>query len=102
MILTGKIELNKQCGDALEQLARQKEVTLVWVPEYTGVPGNERADELARSGPKEACQGPEPFLGILRRYVNKALYSWAYKTLEETGGEAVDVGKPTTLYSRAE
>ncbi|KAJ8971032.1 hypothetical protein NQ317_013965 [Molorchus minor] len=48
----------------------------------TGVPGNERADELARSGSKEPCQGPEPFLGISRRYVNKALDSWAYKTFE--------------------
>ncbi|KAJ8970668.1 hypothetical protein NQ317_007977 [Molorchus minor] len=44
-----KSALVQECGDALEQLARQKEVALVWVPGHIGVPVNERTDELARS-----------------------------------------------------
>ncbi|KAJ8982109.1 hypothetical protein NQ317_002336 [Molorchus minor] len=41
-----KSTLVQECGDSVKQLTRQKEVTLVWVPEHTGVPGNERADEM--------------------------------------------------------
>ncbi|KAJ8921240.1 hypothetical protein NQ315_013712 [Exocentrus adspersus] len=33
--------LVQECGDALESLARQKEVGLVWVPGHMGIPGNE-------------------------------------------------------------
>ncbi|KAJ8912512.1 hypothetical protein NQ315_015596 [Exocentrus adspersus] len=32
------------CGDALESLARQKEVGLVWAPGHMGIPGKERVD----------------------------------------------------------
>jgi ribonuclease HI len=36
-----------ECLDALSVLANRNEVTLIWVPGYCGVPGNEKADELA-------------------------------------------------------
>ncbi|KAJ8923908.1 hypothetical protein NQ315_006684 [Exocentrus adspersus] len=36
--------LVQKCGDALESLARQKEVGLVWVPGHMGIPGNKRAE----------------------------------------------------------
>ncbi|KAJ8968204.1 hypothetical protein NQ317_018863 [Molorchus minor] len=101
-----KSALAQECGDALKQLASQKEVTLVWVPGHTsrrfihscppevGVVSNRRVRfntsaiydffllRREQSGSREPCQGPEPFLGISRRYANKALDSWAYKTLE--------------------
>ncbi|KAJ8968937.1 hypothetical protein NQ314_002029 [Rhamnusium bicolor] len=54
--------LVQECGDALEELARHKQVRLVWVPGHMGVPGNEKADELARLGAEETCHGPEPML----------------------------------------
>ncbi|KAJ8977671.1 hypothetical protein NQ317_010410 [Molorchus minor] len=75
---------NQECRDALEQLARSKDglVLKVWVPRYIGVPGNEKADEQARSGYMGPYQGPEPFLGITKRYINNALNSLGDKTLE--------------------
>ncbi|KAJ8919463.1 hypothetical protein NQ315_016563 [Exocentrus adspersus] len=73
--------LVQECGDALESLARQKEVGLVWFPGHMGIQGNERADQLARLGSGEPPQGPEPILGISRGSINGALSRWAYRRL---------------------
>ncbi|KAJ8964202.1 hypothetical protein NQ317_011074, partial [Molorchus minor] len=75
--------LVQECGDALEELARHKEVILVGVPGHSAVPGNEKADELARLGSEDAAWGPEPYLGITRQQVTAALNDWVYSTLKE-------------------
>ena len=43
------------------------------------VPGNEKADELARLGAREPCL----MLGITRKHVTTTLNEWAYATLKE-------------------
>ncbi|KAJ8912793.1 hypothetical protein NQ315_002550 [Exocentrus adspersus] len=68
--------LVQECGDALESLAGQREVELVWVPGHMGIPGNERADQLARLGSGQPCQGPEPILGITRGSIRAVLSKW--------------------------
>ncbi|XP_018569028.1 uncharacterized protein LOC108909246 [Anoplophora glabripennis] len=65
--------LVQECGDALELLARRREVELVWVPGHMGIPGNESVNQLARPGSRRTCQGPEPILGITRGGINGAL-----------------------------
>jgi ribonuclease HI len=37
----------------LSQLCNQRKVTLQWIPFYCGVPGNEKADRLAKEGARE-------------------------------------------------
>ncbi len=44
----------KDCIKSLNTLGRNNKVTLSWVPGHTGVPGNEKADELANAGAKLA------------------------------------------------
>ncbi|KAJ8980213.1 hypothetical protein NQ317_010209 [Molorchus minor] len=66
-------------GNALEHLAKQKEVTLLWVPGHSEVPENEMADELARHGSETPCQGPERYLEVTRGYINRALNDWAHE-----------------------
>ncbi|KAJ8980997.1 hypothetical protein NQ317_014864 [Molorchus minor] len=56
--------LVQECGEALEKLARYKEVELV-------------------HGSREQCHGSEPYLGITRRQVTVALNEWAESTFGE-------------------
>ncbi|KAJ8913010.1 hypothetical protein NQ315_002888 [Exocentrus adspersus] len=70
-----------ECGDALESLDRRQKVGLVWVPGHMGIPGNERADQLARLGSGEPPQRPEAILGISRGSINGAFNRWIYRRL---------------------
>lgn len=51
-------------------------VSLVWVPGHIGIPGNERADELARKGSSEPIFGPEPALTIMKTSVRTTIREW--------------------------
>ncbi|KAJ8983136.1 hypothetical protein NQ317_014711 [Molorchus minor] len=66
--------LTMECGDALERSSPGIR---------SGVPGNEKADELARLESEGRCLGSEPYLGITRQQVTAALNDWIYSTLKE-------------------
>ncbi|KAJ8920668.1 hypothetical protein NQ315_004807 [Exocentrus adspersus] len=61
--------LVQECGDALESLARQKGVGLVWVLGHMGIPGNKRTDQLERlgSGGTSSGAGTNPW-DVERKY----------------------------------
>ncbi|XP_046145898.1 uncharacterized protein LOC123989236 [Osmia bicornis bicornis] len=44
-------KLARDCALTLRQLSLNNRVKLIWVPGHAGIPGNERANELARQGP---------------------------------------------------
>ena len=52
------------------------EVTLVWVSEHCGIPGNEEANKLARQALDKSLLGPEPAVGIPRCAAIEAIKNW--------------------------
>jgi len=64
-----------QCFSMLETLSSNNNVKLVWVPGHSGILGNEKADELARSGSSAKFIGAEPavgrYAGLIRTLVRK-------------------------------
>jgi hypothetical protein len=65
-----------ECLDALSVLASRNKVTLVWVRGHCGIPGNEKADKLARQGAAIPLLGPEPALGIPRCSARQEIKNW--------------------------
>ena len=59
-----KTGLVKDCRMALIVLARRNKLTLMWVTGHKGVKGNERAEELAKTGSAKPLNGLEPAVGI--------------------------------------
>ena len=49
-----------------------------WVPSHTGAPWNEHVDELARTGLASRPIGPEPFLPISNRAIQKRLLNYLH------------------------
>jgi hypothetical protein len=54
-------------------------VGLYWVPRHAGVRGNEKADQLSRSGSVQRFVGPEPFLGVSRQNTRRKMKCWMEK-----------------------
>ena len=46
------------------QLGKQNHASIAWIPERTGVYGNEVADYVAKSKSKSNMHGPEPFITV--------------------------------------
>jgi len=72
-------KLIRECKEELNELAGKRPVCLTWVPGHTGIPGNERADQLARQASSEAFVGPEPALPISHIVIKTAMRDWAYR-----------------------
>ena len=70
------------CMGLLEELAKNNQVHLVWVPGHSNIVGNEKADEMARIGSSTSFVGPEPFCGYSISNVNIGK-TWLSEQLED-------------------
>jgi len=80
-VIRSKLVLS--CKEALNHLARNKAVILVWVPGHTGIQGNEEADFLARTGSKSAPITAEPVVGLSSAVCKQALRTWSTSQLNK-------------------
>jgi len=66
---------------ALQQLSSYNAVRLFWVPDHSGIHGNEQADQLAKAASFKCYVGPEPVLPVPTNVVQSQLQA---RTLRET------------------
>ena len=57
LVITKMVEDTRK---ALNSLAKKRKVTVGWICSHVGYVGNERADELAKTGSEERLTGCEP------------------------------------------
>lgn len=62
-----------ECLRALQELAVENTVKLVWVPGHSHIKGNQEADRLAKNALNVPFIGPEPACGITREAINQEL-----------------------------
>ncbi len=80
----------KECAKKLNALAEQNTVRICWIPGHMGVPGNEKADELAKKGAETRTMGPEPFLPLARANVRAEIEKWAQEQHKQTWNSRID------------
>lgn len=73
-----KIEskLVMDCIQALNLIAANRELTLIWCPAHSNIEGNDRADALARVGTQQMAFGPEPFFPITEKRCRTICKLW--------------------------
>ena len=60
-----------ECYDALNKLAEDNQVTVLWAPGHRGIKGNETADRLAKLATKQNPTGLEPIIGNSNRSITE-------------------------------
>ena len=61
-----------ECKEALGMVAEH----FLWIPEHTGIRGNEIADRLASLGVRSEMSAPEPFMEIAKSWARSIIKKW--------------------------
>lgn len=81
--------LVEEAVSRLNKLGLNNRVVVAWVPGHSGIPGNDKADCLARDGSTTSFCGPEPCLGIsyagVKLDMNRELSQYHLRHWQNTG-----------------
>ena len=72
-----------ECYEALNKLAEDSQVIILWAPGHRGIKGNETADRLAKLATKQNPTGLEPVIGISNRSVTEDFNKWLAEKHQE-------------------
>ena len=73
-----------QCRASLVELSARNKVRLYWVPGHSDIPGNEKADELARKGANGNNTFPGLSVGMPQQTVKRSIRDWTVSQLNST------------------
>ncbi|KAL5253029.1 hypothetical protein ACHWQZ_G015702 [Mnemiopsis leidyi] len=78
----------------------QVSISIHWIPGQEGVPGNERADELARQGSNVRPIGPEPFVPLPSSHITGEIHKSLIRShlKEYTSNKLSNKGKTPLLH----
>ena len=65
-----------KCFEALNNLATENRVTLLWIPGHSDIKGNEISDRLAKLAVRENFTGTEQVVGVSSRFITEEINSW--------------------------
>ena len=65
------------CIRNLNQLGKQKHVSIAWILGHAVVYGNKVADYVAKSGSKSKLHGPEPFITVPYASCGSTVKDWS-------------------------
>eukprot|EP00116_Pleurobrachia_bachei_P001378 sb/3461640/ len=78
----------KDCIEKLNNLAQENSVIVRWIKAHTGYQGNEKADELAKTGTKEGTQRSCPIpLSYITKILKQKAMANTIELFEEKGGK---------------
>ncbi|CAG0888607.1 unnamed protein product [Cyprideis torosa] len=78
----------EECHLTLNRLARERMVTLRWIPGHQGVEGNERADDLAKQGAWGQKGEDDPDLPVSRQWLKRRIKEWGWKSFKKRWKES--------------
>lgn len=94
---TFKSKIVYECKQLLNELSKENQITIIWVPGHSGIAGNEQADILAKLGASRKLLGPEPAIGISKANCLLQLNKWV-KVQHEQSWAATNTCRQTKMF----
>ena len=79
-----------EAKQTLEELAKNNQITLNWIPGHEGHMGNEIADRLAKRGASQVMMGPKPSVPIQNNFIKNSIKEWCKQKHQKTWSQQTD------------
>ena len=73
-----------EAKQTLEELAKNNQITLTWIPGHEGHMGNEIANRLAKRGAIQVMMGPKPLVSVYNNFIRNRIREWCKQKHQKT------------------